>query len=71
MLHTRLKARPEHIAAFLKVISPKEITTPYEIVKRSNLSLTAVKCVIVELENQGRLEVIRQDKTPKMQIRLK
>ncbi len=65
------KARPEHIAAFLKAIKKDEIITPYEIVKRSGLSLTAVQGVISEFENQNKIEVIRQNKTPRLQIRLK
>ncbi len=65
------KAKPEHIQGFLGSIKKGEITTPYEIVKRSKLSLTAVQGVISELEAQNKIEVIRQSKTPKMQVKLR
>lgn len=65
------RAKPEHIEAFLKSIKRGEITTPYEIVKRSKLSLTAVQGVISEFEAQGKIEVIRQNKTPRLQVKLR
>lgn len=65
------KAKPEHIAAFLKAVKRDEIITPYEIVKRSSLSLTAVQGVISEFENLNKIEIIRQNDTPRMRIRLK
>jgi len=70
-MFNKRKARPEHIQGFLNSIKMGETTTPYEIVKRTNLSLTAVQGVISELEAQGKIEVIRQNKTPKMRFKLK
>lgn len=64
------KAKPEHIEAFLKAVKKSELVTPHEIVKRSNLSLTAVHGVISELERQGKLEAVRQNKTPRLQVKL-
>lgn len=65
------KAKPDHIDAFLKSVKKGELVTPHEIVKRSNLSLTAVHCVISEFESQNKIETVRQNKTPRLQIKLK
>ncbi len=70
MFNTR-SPKPEHIKAFLSSIKRGETTTPYEIVKRSNLSLTAVQGVISKLESEGKIELIRQTKTPRLQVTLK
>ena len=71
VMFNQRKAKPEHIKTFFDSIKEGEITTPYEIVKSSNLSLTAVQGVIAELESENKIDVIRQNRTPRVQVKLK
>ncbi len=66
----KLEPRPEHLEALKSCLAGGELLTPHEIVKRSKLSLTATYGAIEALERDKELVVIRQDKTPKMQVRL-
>lgn len=64
------KPRPEHIEQLIACLQGKDLITPNEITKASDLTLTATYGAIDELERQGKLVVIRQNKTPKMQVKL-
>lgn len=70
MAFNQLKAKPEHLEALLSCLSGDEALSPNEIVKRSGLSLTATYGAIEELETKQQVVVIRQNKTPKMQVKL-
>lgn len=54
----------------MSCLSGGELLFPNEIVKRSGLSLTATYGAIDELEAKHQVVVIRQNKTPRMQVRL-
>lgn len=65
---TRLKAKPDHIEKVKRVLSDGVLRTPQEIVPKSNLSLTQVKCVLNELEKDGAIKVIRQERSPRVRV---
>jgi ribosomal protein S25 len=65
-----LKAKPENISSILSNLHEDEIVTPFELVNRTHMSLTAVYGALDELERTNAVEVIRQNKTPRMQVKL-
>lgn len=69
-MFNQLKPQPEHLSKLLACLEDGEQLSPNEIVKRSGLSLTATYGAIDALEAEQKIEVIRQNKTPKMQVRL-
>jgi ribosomal protein S25 len=71
MAFNKLTAKPEHLDAILRSLPSDKLVTPFELVKITGLSLTATYGAIQELENRGAIDVIKQNATPKMQVRLK
>lgn len=70
MTFNNRKAKPEHLAELLTTLSKDNFLTPNDIFKISNLTLTATYGAIEELELQKMIVVVRQNKTPKMQVKL-
>jgi hypothetical protein len=69
--YTRLKPKPEHIDGVMAVLTTNSLVSPIQIMKLSNLSLTAVNCTLGYLEKLGSLDVVHQTKSPKVQVSLK
>lgn len=69
-MFNKRQPKPEHLEKFMDSLKPEELVTLQEIVKRSGLSLTAVTGAVDDLQRQGKIKVIRQNKTPKVQIGL-
>ena len=70
-IQSLLKARPEHIEKAMKVLVSGQFYSPNELMRKAGLSLTAVKCVIVVLEAEGKLEIKKQQISPRLVVRLK
>lgn len=70
-MNTNIKARPEHLSKVTRILEGGKFLSPNYIVKATGLSLTAVKCSLSELYNNGKLEIIRSEETPKLQVKLK
>lgn len=64
------KPRPEHLEQLIACLKGRDLITPLEITKVSSLTLTATNGAIEELERQGKLVVVRQNKTPRTQVKL-
>lgn len=64
------KVRPEDVESFLSVVNSEDFSTPSDIAKKSKLFLTAVHGVILLFEKEGKIELIRNNKTPRVQLRL-
>lgn len=69
-MFNQLKPRPEHIEKLIEVLGDGKLLTPQEIAKRSGMSLTATYGAIEELKQNNKLEVLKQNKTPRTQVRL-
>lgn len=69
-LHTRLKPKPEHLKQALAVLSSGKLYSPTDLAKSARLSLTAAKCVIEQLANEERLDIERQESSPRLRVRL-
>ncbi|MFD3166970.1 hypothetical protein [Herpetosiphon sp. NSE202] len=67
----KLKPKPEHLEGVLKVLVQKDFASPHIIARESNLSLTAVKCALAQLEQEDRLIIKHQLISPKLQVALK
>ena len=70
MTFNNRKPKPEHLTELLAKLSKDSYLSPNDIFKKSNLTLTATYGAIEELERQQKIVVVRQNKTPKMQIKL-
>ncbi len=70
MAFNQRKAKPEHLELLLSALSGGELLSPNEIVKRSGLTLTATYGAIDELEAKQQVVIIRQNKTPRMRVKL-
>ena len=70
MSFNQLKAKPEHIREVVNTLKGGECLAPHQIAKLSGLSLTAVYGAIAHLEVEGKIRVIRQNKTPKLRASL-
>lgn len=69
-MYNPFPARPQHLEALRSCLAGGELLTPQEIAKRTGLSLTATRGAIEALEKDEEVIVVRQNKTPKMQVRL-
>jgi len=70
MAFNNRKPKPEHLAELLDNLSKDNYLSPNDIFRKSSLTLTATYGAIEELERQQKIVVIRQNKTPKMQVKL-
>ena len=70
-LHTMKKPKEEHSIKVLKALARGKYMSPNVICKVTGLSLTAVKCVLDDLNYQEKLEVVRQEVSPKLLVKLK
>jgi predicted transcriptional regulator len=67
----RLEPKAEHIDAVVAALDGQEKLTPQAIAKISGLSLTKVKCALNRLEIDGKIDVVRQDVSPKVRVSLR
>ncbi len=65
-----LPPRLEHIEAVLDVLQDGGICSPKAIVETTKLTLTQVNGALTQLERIGKIRVVRQDTTPKIQVAL-
>lgn len=67
---TKLKPKPLHLSRVLKCLGGGERLSPQEIGYRTGLTMTAVKCVLAQLEGAKKLEVTTQATSPRTLVSL-
>ncbi len=67
---TRLKPRPEHLERVLKTLTESPEQSPTQIAATARISLTAVRCVLQQLEHEGRLKIKKQNVSPRTVVSL-
>lgn len=66
-----LPARPEHIAAVRRALADGEPRSLNQTASLSRLTLTQATCAVDAMERDGELDIIRQNRTPKILVKLR
>lgn len=70
-LHTKRKPKEEHIDKTLGALRDHGFYSPIKLGKKAGISLTATKCVLQYLDGQAKLDVRRQQVSPRLEVRLR
>lgn len=68
---TKLKPKPEHLEKIISYLKVHPSSSTTELKRNCGMTMTAVKCTLQQLENEGRLILEKQVKPPKLNITLK
>lgn len=70
-LNTLRKPKQEHLEKVSNALSLVEFISPDKLVKKTGLTLTAVKCVLEEMNKYGSIDIKRQQVSPRLSVKLK